>query len=1193
MPSVQERANYYLVDKRGEGGLVSELDRVAMVDEPTLIIGLGGTGADALLNTKYVLHRKLKYAKGQAKPGRLAYLAIDTDASDLQNKRVGDTRLSADETCDITEMHLKAYMSNHGMITKPYLRDWLSNGIPPLAVAYGAGGIRQYGRFMLLNKAEEVAAKIKNAVSKIWAAGKENGAAFNSVTDSVNVYILSGISGGTGSGTFLDVAYMVREIVNRKMGMQMHLRLRGVIFMPEVNIRKVKSDEVKKYLPVNGYAALKELDFWMNPERGRRFKQQYTSDLSVDTNDMPFDMCFMVSPNLDDKDPYTTCMQTTGEALLNILSGTEKPKAEGEKSETGAGGDTQSFESYISNLVSMLPHVTKPYAGNYIFSTMGMDERRMQLDQMATYIAYYLLEQVQKLFDRTPLKEEVSTFYKKLQLDDRSMERLFNRQLNVKPLPGVKDLDSFKEVIKDYNRTQVLDQTLLEQELDMWAKQCQIYYTKIKDGMIDERAEVVATEIEKMFIDQEVGPFFAHRMLHNPTVGSPDVLKSLEDSISKLEAFLLTAQNLSELKQQNARKAKTDAKKSRFVPLLAGAKYDDFVEAVFDQYNHERYVAFAQILYKVYKELHSKIVDYNNMIVGKFVSLLNALTEVFRANSNIITDVKRDGNTHNWNVFNFSEIKPHIDKAIEEMRHDGKTAMLVHEFLKMMLEDRDAWLDDNGDLGASFSRFVSEKFGEIMDMSLEEHYKIMLGFKTDSELVSHIENEVMPQLRVGSKVMFQANDTLCPVSNAAQRSMICYPRVAFNIGQAVNRFMTMNSDVDGRALSGNCDVVPNNRRGSIFWFRATFGMPLYTVSSIANYQAAYDAYGLVDHHLGRHLKMGENENWLELLPPLMPDSIWGYQGYSNPELAQKNDESRATFHKAWENGVVLPMPLANGKFVVGRVDESALDALLASAPLSDEDQNQIREQGAAAAASVQADMKKVDAFIAQAKAFADTGWQVSDDMLKSDVFQMLRGGVVVEQNTGEARTCQILSENLTLTPDNVDKLNRQLELKQKLMAAIAVHETYTQLGDLEKSQRSFFAKCLFYGLYRKIPPKLYNLDGDAEGVKTFMLMALGDYALAPAKDNYYAMFRKFNTLTDEQKSVMQKLVDVRTKMVDNEIMTGNLTRYTNYITNIQAVDAAIEKRMNEITMDVTYDHPEVLEFYQALRGEFALWLSEE
>ncbi len=1174
MSNVQARANYYLVDSRGEGGLVSELDRVAMVDEPTLIIGLGGTGADALLNAKYVLHRKLRIPEGQEKPSRLAYLAIDTDANDLLKKRVGDIQLHPDEKCDITEMNLKTYMSNHSMITQPYLRDWLSKGIPPLTVAFGAGGVRQYGRFMLLSKAEAVSQKIQNAIAQIWAAGKENGAGFSDTNDSVNVYILAGISGGTGSGTFLDIAYMVREIVTRRMFK--HLRLRGMIFMPDVNMCKVTSAEVKKYLPVNGYAALKELDFWMNPERGRRFTQQYTSNLTVDTNDAPFDLCFLISPNGKRPEDYATCMQTTGETILNVLSASENSKEM-----------PQGFESFISNLVSMLPHVTKPYTGNYIFAAMGMDERRLQLDQMATYIAYYLLVQVEKLFDRQPLKEEVAGFYKTLSLEERSMERLFNQKLNVKPYPGVKDLESFKEAIADYNHSQVLDQNLLEQELDLWARQCEIFYTKQRDGMVEGRMETLAQQIEKLFADQENGPYFAHRMLHNPNVGAPDVLKTLAASMNKLESFLLTAENMREMKLANCRKAKESARKSRFVPLMAGAKYDDFIEAVFELYNHDRYTRFAQILHKAYKELAARIVDYNNMIVGKFSSLLQALTEVFRSNSNIITDVKLDGSTHTWNVFNFSDIRPHIDRAIEEMRHEGKTAMLVHEFLQMMLDERDAWLDENGDLGASFSRFVSEKFGEIMNLSLENHYKAMLGFKTDGELKEHILGSVMPQLQRGAEIMYQANSALCPVENAAVRSLVSYPHVATTIGNAVKDYVDQDT-----SLTGNCDVLPSHRRGSIFWFQCAFGLPMYSFNPIANYQAAYDAYGLVDHHLGRHLKMGADENWAEFLPPLMPDSTWDYQGYQNPALAKKNDDNRAMFYSAWENNLVLPMKGADGKFVLGRADEEALEKLLASAPLSAEDQKLIAEQGAAAAASVRADLKQVSASLAEARAFAQTGWEETDEMFKSDVFGTLRGGVIVDRTAGDKRTCQILSENLTLTPDVADKLRHQLMLKQRLLAVIAAHETFTQLGDLEKSQRQFFAQCLFYGLYRKIPPKLYQLDGAAEGVSPFMLMAINDYALAPAKDKYYAMYRKFVSLTEEQKAVMRKLVEMRIKQIDNEMLTGNLTRYTQYIETIQTMDAEIEKRITEIAMDATYDHPEILEFYLALRNEFALWLAE-
>lgn len=39
---------------------------------------------------------------------------------------------------------------------------------------------------------------------------------------------------------------------------------------------------------------------------------------------------------------------------------------------------------------------------------------------------------------------------------------------------------------------------------------------------------------------------------------------------------------------------------------------------------------------------------------------------------------------------------------------------------------------------------------------------------------------------------------------------------------------------------------------------------------------------------------------------------------------------------------------------------------------------------------------------------------------------------------------------------------------------------------------------------------------------------------------------------------------------------------------MKAIDGEIAARINVITMNATYDHPEVLEFYKALRSEIAL-----
>lgn len=52
----------------------------------------------------------------------------------------------------------------------------------------------------------------------------------------INVYIVSGLCGGTGSGCFLDVCYLTRMILS-------HTGLFGLIhgffFMPEVNVSRI------------------------------------------------------------------------------------------------------------------------------------------------------------------------------------------------------------------------------------------------------------------------------------------------------------------------------------------------------------------------------------------------------------------------------------------------------------------------------------------------------------------------------------------------------------------------------------------------------------------------------------------------------------------------------------------------------------------------------------------------------------------------------------------------------------------------------------------------------------------------------------------------------------------------------------------------------------------------------------------
>ncbi len=1183
MATTKERAQYYVVDKRGEGGLVSELDRVAMVDQPTLIIGLGGTGTDALLHAKYVMQRKLKQPQGKKKPDRLSFLAIDTDALDLKNKQVGGVHLDASELCDLTEPNLATLLHNPEKIPKPYQRDWLCKGINAGTIEYGAGGIRQCGRLMLILKANTIATVIQNKVNEIWGAGKENGANFIDPRDRVNVYILTGISGGTGSGTFLDVAYLTHHIIANLCHHE--LRMRGVIFMPDVNECKIKSATVKAYLPVNGYAALKELDFWMNAERGRNFKQQYTDLITVNTPKRPFELCFLVSPNGALEEDYTTCLQTTGEALLNILSAPVD--------QNSTDGNGQNFESYVVNLVSMLDKIKKNYTGNYVFAALGMDERRLQMDQMANYIAYYLLGKVNSLFDREPTDAEVNDCFRKLKLDSkRGMRTLFDRTLPNKPFDKtVRSLDDLREAIKNYKHSDVLDNDVLEEELKAWVVQSETIYGQRKGEVRDEIMEDLGHKIEELFIDLNYGPYYAHRLLHNINVGKKDLLDKLAEEQAAVRSFMVSADDLEENLTKICNEKKQKARNTRLVPLVKDSTYSDYVEAAFKLYDHRRYYKLAQVLNSLYTQLIDEVTQYNNLVVERFSTLLEELARVFESNSEIMAKVDHDGDTHSWNIGNFDKIKVLVDEAFKNLDNDNKTNTLVTDFLKRMLQDREDWVGANGDLGESFSRFVSEKFNTLMQETLEQSYKRMHNLNTDAELESFIQTNVLPQMEAGAKVMYTTDEVLSSLSDAARRSMISYPAAANHIGNAIKSFVDSKTNL-------SADVVPSMRSGSLFWFESCFGLPLYAHKAIAQYQMAYDVYGHNDHHLGRQLKMGADENWLKLMPPLMPEAVWASKGYANKPLSERNAHVRALMQESWREHrgtLVQPMPGAEGRYVLGTVDRAAYDALIASAPLTGEEQAQLRAEGVAAASTMNKDNGQVAGFVKSAKDFLANGWKPSGDAFKEDVINLLMNGetvATVEQNP-DLRMEQILKENLLLTPDLADKLQEQYDLRKALGDLVAVHEIYLQMGDQEAAQRQLFANAWMYGLYRRVVPKVYQLDTTNAGVQTFVLMSINDYQLAPVEDKYYAMFQKFISLTDQQKQIIEKIVKLREAQLANEMGNGVMDNYIKYVGELQKVDKEIADRLAAIDMDISFNRPEIREFYLKVREVFAYWLSEE
>ena len=97
----------------------------------------------------------------------------------------------------------------------------------------------------------------------------------------VEVFIVSSLAGGTGSGTFLDVAYIARnEAINGDMS------ITGLFALPRVFENVPASHNVKS----NAYGALKEIEYFGH---GRPIEIDYGS-LKIETELPPFDLVFLI-----------------------------------------------------------------------------------------------------------------------------------------------------------------------------------------------------------------------------------------------------------------------------------------------------------------------------------------------------------------------------------------------------------------------------------------------------------------------------------------------------------------------------------------------------------------------------------------------------------------------------------------------------------------------------------------------------------------------------------------------------------------------------------------------------------------------------------------------------------------------------------------------------------------------------------
>jgi hypothetical protein len=228
---------------------------------PTILIGLGGTGKEVLLRIRRQFVEK--YGSLDDFP-ITSYLYIDTDNAPAEESGIARERDYLINEIDFKPSEKVFNPVNpsdyiHRINDIPHIKEWLNitGEIGKLGTMNtGAGQIRPAARLAFYHNFDEIVYKLSSAKSTITDSRsinivKDKHNIKNVNTEKINVYVITSISGGTGSGMFIDFGFLIR-----------HLFRNQAVSSSYIVLPKIYQGYGKERVFANGYAALTELEYY-------------------------------------------------------------------------------------------------------------------------------------------------------------------------------------------------------------------------------------------------------------------------------------------------------------------------------------------------------------------------------------------------------------------------------------------------------------------------------------------------------------------------------------------------------------------------------------------------------------------------------------------------------------------------------------------------------------------------------------------------------------------------------------------------------------------------------------------------------------------------------------------------------------------------------------------------------------------
>ncbi len=861
-----------------EGGGIAEKTRfIPQAGNAGVLIGIGGTGLDVLRKIKRELEQQLGADNpDEAIPGYegIKFLGIDTDPADLCKEAEIAGGLKPEERFSLYVPALGELLADpeSGLQESRYI--WMSLGLP-LQYEDGAGGVRQAGRFCLFQKADA----LRDRICSLVQSARICAGAF-----AVRVHIFAGISGGTGSGCFADICYLVRDILDDIDS------LSGYFFLPDIQLNRpgiagnrTMTDCTQK----NGYAALRELDYLMSLKYAGEFFEQDYGNFRIRTQKPPVDTCCLISAvgagGVPIEDAYNHALSVTAGYVLCCLADLTDYSAS-----RPYNGKKRSLPECLFGIDRALRKIYPSCGKECAYRILGFSSAELPLTHIGTYLASETFLKMRPSLRRPSDDALCAQYAEHLGLSVEGMRQLLGKGLNPVPDFWEDSMDLPQHLNETGNDGSAADPSVTD-PLKTYREDCfrriranQEAQTKplhqydpeeasrIRDGSFAAR---LFFSLLKAALSPEQGPCAAADLLRSDSCR--DLGDVLDELLTELTAEQRSCQERQDLCLRTALQA---AHEYNLEPVKDKRKLHAYLEACTAWLQNVIETELCRAAVSMTASFRQTLSDTNDLFFSPLRDMLSELDRTFRADALYLKDpASLTGTKWNWRIFELDDVRPSLDEAVLGQLDP---AAEHRRFVRYLLDHWNEWKDRNdGRIGSCVNQYMKQRFDRILSRTMDQLLMVRYDTQDPEDLTSRVGDDILRRICSNAAPLLWWKDPF-PMDPTAivSRDILLYPGNSACVAAAA----------DHRAIDDHTENPCPSRIGDrITCLSVTAGVPLHAFEVLYDMKEAYDR----TYDRGTHLHEADID-WRETLPTPIPYSRRPHETCHGAEIAALYDEAK-------------------------------------------------------------------------------------------------------------------------------------------------------------------------------------------------------------------------------------------------------------------------------------------------------------